>query len=74
MYNSGLQLPGFSYFEHKCIFMTWRFRGYTGGKMRHRKHGELREGIFTWVVEKKNGNWLIIASQNTENMPILSGQ
>lgn len=46
----------------------------TGDKVRHRKHGELREGIFTWVVEKKNGNWLIVASQNTENMPILPGQ
>jgi uncharacterized protein (TIGR02246 family) len=46
----------------------------TGDKVRHRKHGELREGIFTWVVEKKDGKWLIIASQNTENMPILPGQ
>jgi len=24
-------------------------------KVRHRKHGELREGIFTWVVEKRDG-------------------
>lgn len=46
----------------------------TGDKVRHRKHGELREGIFTWIVEKKDGKWLIIASQNTENMPILPGQ
>ena len=46
----------------------------TGDKVRHRKHGETREGIFTWVVEKKDGKWLIIASQNTENMPILPGQ
>jgi uncharacterized protein (TIGR02246 family) len=46
----------------------------TGDKVRHRKHGELREGIFTWVVEKKNDQWLIVASQNTESMPILPGQ
>lgn len=46
----------------------------TGDKVRHRKHGELREGIFTWLAEKKNGKWQIIASQNTENMPILPGQ
>lgn len=45
-----------------------------GDKVRHRKYGELREGIFTWVVEKKNGKWLIIASQNTEEMPVLPGQ
>jgi uncharacterized protein (TIGR02246 family) len=32
-----------------------------------RKPGEPREGIFTWVVEKRGGKWLIIASQNTEN-------
>lgn len=32
-----------------------------------RKPGEARAGIFTWVVEKRSGKWLIIASQNTEN-------
>ena len=32
-----------------------------------RKPGEPREGIFTWVVEKRGGKWLIIASHNTEN-------
>jgi uncharacterized protein (TIGR02246 family) len=46
----------------------------TGDKVRHRKPGELREGIFTWVVEKQQGKWLIIASQNTEEMPVLPGQ
>jgi uncharacterized protein (TIGR02246 family) len=24
-----------------------------------------RQGIFTWVLEKRKGNWLIIAAQNT---------
>lgn len=46
----------------------------TGDKVRHIKHGEPREGIFTWVVEKRAGKWLIIASQNTESMPPLPGQ
>jgi uncharacterized protein (TIGR02246 family) len=45
-----------------------------GDRVRHVKHGEPREGIFTWVVEKKEGKWLIIASQNTEVMPPLPGQ
>jgi uncharacterized protein (TIGR02246 family) len=26
---------------------------------------EPRDGIFTWVVEKKSGDWLIVAAQNT---------
>jgi uncharacterized protein (TIGR02246 family) len=46
----------------------------TGDKVRHVKHGEPREGIFTWVVEKRDGKWMIIASQNTESMPVLPGQ
>jgi uncharacterized protein (TIGR02246 family) len=45
-----------------------------GDKVRHVKHGEPREGIFTWVVEKRDGRWRIIASQNTESMPALPGQ
>jgi uncharacterized protein (TIGR02246 family) len=32
-----------------------------------RKPGEQRGGIFTWVVEKRDGRWLIIASQNTDD-------
>jgi uncharacterized protein (TIGR02246 family) len=46
----------------------------TGDKVRHIKHGEPREGLFTWIVEKRAGQWLIIASQNTESMPPLPGQ
>ena len=45
-----------------------------GDKVPHRKHGEPREGIFGWVVEKRDGKWVVIASQNTENMPVLPGQ
>lgn len=46
----------------------------TGDEVRHVQHGAPREGIFTWVVEKRGGRWLIAASQNTEVMPILPGQ
>jgi uncharacterized protein (TIGR02246 family) len=46
----------------------------TGDKVRHIKHGEPREGIFTWILDKRDGKWLIIASQNTENMPVVTGQ
>jgi uncharacterized protein (TIGR02246 family) len=38
-----------------------------GDAVPDRKLGELRAGIFTWVVEKRSGKWLILASQNTEN-------
>jgi len=44
-----------------------------GDELRHVKHGDPREGIFTWVVEKRDGKWLIVASQNTETMPVPPG-
>jgi uncharacterized protein (TIGR02246 family) len=40
-----------------------------GDKIPDRKPGEPRDGIFTWVLEKRAGKWLIIASQNTESKP-----
>jgi uncharacterized protein (TIGR02246 family) len=46
----------------------------TGDEVRHIKHGEPRHGLFTWVVERREGRWLVIASQNTEVMPFLPGQ
>lgn len=46
----------------------------TGDKVPHRRHGDRREGVFTWVVEKRDGEWLVVASQNTEAMPALPGQ
>ena len=46
----------------------------TGDRVRHVKHGTPREGMFMWVVEKREGKWLVVASQNTEVMPILPGQ
>lgn len=46
----------------------------TGDKVRHLRHGERREGIFTWVVRKGEDGWRIIASQNTESLPPLPGQ
>jgi len=46
----------------------------TGDEVRHVKHGSPREGVFTCVLDKRGGQWLIAASQNTEVMPILPGQ
>jgi uncharacterized protein (TIGR02246 family) len=46
----------------------------TGDKVRHVEHGTPRSGIFTWVVERQDARWVIIASQNTESMPVLAGQ
>ena len=46
----------------------------TGDRVRQVKHGEPRQGIFTGVVEKREGTWRIIATQNTESMPVLPGQ
>ena len=34
-----------------------------------RKPGQPRDGIFTWVLEKRAGKWLVVASQNTEAPP-----
>ncbi len=38
-----------------------------GDVIPERKPGAPRAGIFTWIIEKRSGKWLIIASQNTEN-------
>ena len=46
----------------------------TGDKVRHVAHGAPREGMFLWVVEKRDGRWLVVAAQNTETMPVLAGQ
>ena len=44
----------------------------TGDRVRHLAPGSPRRGIFTWVVEKKDGKWLVAASQNTEVIPPLA--
>ena len=44
--------------------VLWETRG---DVIPNRKPGEARTGIFTWVVEKRAGKWLIIASQNTDD-------
>ena len=44
--------------------VLWETRG---DVIPERKPGAPRAGIFIWVVEKRSGKWLIIASQNTEN-------
>jgi len=45
-----------------------------GDAVPDRKPGEPRAGIFTWVVERRNDKWLIIASQNTENKTPIASQ
>lgn len=44
--------------------VLWETRG---DVIPNRKPGDARSGIFTWVVEKREGRWLIIASQNTDD-------
>jgi uncharacterized protein (TIGR02246 family) len=44
--------------------VLWKTKG---DAVPDRKPGEPRAGIFTWVMEKRGGKWLILASQNTEN-------
>lgn len=51
--------------------VVWRT---TGDRVRHIRHGDPRYGMFTWVVEKQEGRWRVVASQNTEAMPPLAGQ
>jgi uncharacterized protein (TIGR02246 family) len=34
-----------------------------------RKPGQPRDGIFTWVLDKRGGKWLIVASHNSEAPP-----
>ena len=45
-----------------------------GDRVPDRKPGELRDGIFTWVVERRNDKWFIIASQNTDSKTPTSSQ
>ena len=51
--------------------VVWETRG---DRIPDRKPGEPRDGIFTWVLEKRAGKWLIIASQNTESKQPRPGQ
>ena len=46
----------------------------SGDVIPNRKPGDARTGIFTWVVEKRVGRWLIIASQNTDDKQPLTEQ
>jgi uncharacterized protein (TIGR02246 family) len=51
--------------------VTWRT---TGDRVPHIKAGDPRRGMFTWVVEKQQGQWRVVASQNTEVVPPLPAQ
>lgn len=46
----------------------------TGDRVPHVRYGAPRRGMFTWVLQKKDGRWWVVASQNTEAMPALPGQ
>ena len=41
----------------------------TGDRVRHLPPNTPRRGIFTWVVQRQGGQWLVTASQNTEAPP-----
>lgn len=51
--------------------VVWRT---TGDRVRHVRHGTPRRGLFTWVVEKQDGKWTVVASQNSEALAPLPGQ
>lgn len=46
----------------------------TGDRVRHIKFDAPRRGLFLWVLEKQDGRWLVVASQNTEAPSPLPGQ
>ena len=48
------------------VHVEWSIRGDRNADGTPR---EPREGLFTWVVEKQNGRWLIVAAQNTNVAP-----
>jgi len=39
-----------------------------------RPPGEPRNGLFIWVLEKREGKWLVIAAQNTESRDLSPDQ
>lgn len=45
----------------------------TGDNVRHLPPGTPRRGMFTWVVQRQDGQWRVVASQNTEAMPPWTG-
>jgi uncharacterized protein (TIGR02246 family) len=47
------------------IHWTWKIEGDKNEDLTPRKP---RYGIFTMIVEKKNGEWLVVEAQNTNQM------
>jgi uncharacterized protein (TIGR02246 family) len=50
--------------DFAIVHVLWSTKG---DVVPDRQAGEPREGIFTWVVERRGADWQIVASQNTEN-------
>jgi uncharacterized protein (TIGR02246 family) len=52
--------------RYALVHVDWGISGDTDFDGTPRKP---REGVFTWLMEKQNGSWLIRAAQNTNRMP-----
>jgi uncharacterized protein (TIGR02246 family) len=52
--------------EIAVVHILWSL---TGNRNPDGSEGQSRKGIFTQVLEKQNGKWLIAAAQNTDSRP-----
>ena len=52
--------------EIAVVHILWSL---TGNKNPDGSDGQPRKGIFTQVLQKRNGKWLIAAAQNTDSRP-----
>jgi len=48
------------------VQVVWAIKGDT---IPDRKPDQPRDGIFTWVLEKRDGKWLVVTSHNSEAPP-----
>jgi uncharacterized protein (TIGR02246 family) len=51
--------------EVAILHMIWETKG-DRLPVPGKTQGALREGIFTWVLERRGDTWLVVAAQNTE--------
>jgi uncharacterized protein (TIGR02246 family) len=52
--------------EVAIVHVLWSL---TGNRNPDGRDGQPRKGIFTQVLQKRNGKWLIAAAQNTDSRP-----